>query len=111
MFVYLLDGTFYQFRGLKLHRIVSASIDLSPKFLKLLLLKVVLDEVGFLRLSGIPWQSFLRIVDGAEGGDDECLHIILVVEVERAVSLLVIILVGQLAMLDVLLHHQGIVDV
>ena len=75
----------YQLLCLKLHRIIGACIDLSPKVLKLLLLKVVLDEVGFLCLSGIVNEGFLRIVNGGEGRDDEGLHVILVAEIERAI--------------------------
>ena len=111
LFIKFLDGFLHKTRSFKAYLIVGAAIDALPEILELLLGKIVLLQLGELRLSTILRSYSRRIKDGIKGCNNALPPIISLTEVEPVIALIIKILSSQsTVIIHIIFADKGIID-
>ena len=111
LFIKFLDGFLHKTRSFKAYLIVGAAVDALPEILELLLGKIVLLQLGKLRLSTILRSYSRRIKDGIKGCNNALPPIISLTEVEPVIALILKILSSQnTVIIHIIFTDEGIID-
>ena len=111
LFIKFLDGFLHKTRSFKVYLIVGAAVDALPEILELFLGKIVLLQLGELRLSTILRSYSRRIKDGIKGCYNAIPPIIGRTKVERIIALILKILSGQSTLvIHIIFADEGIID-
>ena len=108
--VYGLNSLLDEFFGLEIHLVVGLDIDAFPKLLKLLFLVYLFLEGRLFRFTGILRLNRRRVEYGVKLTNNEVLDVIYISEIERAVTLVVEVFLGEFTFFYVAVRDEFFLD-